>query len=84
MLLLINKGLKNGKQAHLSTQVQGVQVNPADILALALQREFCKRNPVRFRMHESDLMAKALIWEVSDLRSRASIEAPKTIIFLSL
>lgn len=57
MLLLSNEGLKNEKQAHLSTQVQGVQVNPADILALALQREFCKRNPVRFKMHESDLMA---------------------------
>lgn len=86
MLLLSNKGLKNGKQAHLSTQVQGVQVNPADILALALQREFCKRNPVRFKMHESDLIAKALIQEVSDLRSRSSIQAPKIIIiiFLSL
>lgn len=40
MLLLNDKGLKNGKQAHVLTQVQGVQVNPADILALALQREF--------------------------------------------
>lgn len=57
MLLLSDKGLKNGKQTHVFTQVQGVQVNPADILALALQREFCQRNPVHFTMHESDLMA---------------------------
>lgn len=36
MLLLSDKVLKNGKWAHVFTQVQGVQVNPADILALAL------------------------------------------------
>lgn len=78
MLLLSNKRLKNGQQAHLSSQVQGMQVNPADILALALQREFYKRNPVRFKMCESDLMAEMLTQEVRNLRSRASIEAPKT------
>lgn len=36
MLPLSDKGFKNGKQARVFTQVQGVQVNPADILALAL------------------------------------------------
>lgn len=60
MILFSNKGQRNGKWAQLPTQQQGVQVHPADILALPLQREFCKRNPVRFRMHESDVMAKAL------------------------
>lgn len=73
-----NKRLKNKKQAHLSSQVQRMQVNPDDILALPLQREFCKRNPVHFKMHESDLMAEVLTQEVRDLRSRASVEAPKT------
>lgn len=85
MLPLSDKGFKNGKQARVFTQVQGVQVNPADILALALQREFCQRNPVHFKMHESDLMAKELTREVSNLKSRASTQAPKIIIiFLSL
>lgn len=85
MLPLSDKGFKNGKQAHVFKQVQGVQVNPADILALALQREFCQRNPVHFKMHESDLMAKELTREVRDLKSRASTQAPKIIIiFLSL
>lgn len=80
MLLLSDKGLKNGKQADVLTQVQRVQVNPADILALALQREFCQRNPVRFKMHESDLMAKELTGEVSSLKSRTSTKAPKIIV----
>lgn len=85
MLPLSDKGFKNGEQAHVFKQVQGVQVNPADILALALQREFCQRNPVRFKMHESDLMAKKLTREVRDLKSSASTQAPKIIIiFLSL
>lgn len=82
MLLLSDKGLKNGKQADVLTQVQRVQVNPADILALALQREFCQRNPVRFKMHESDLMAKELTGEVSSLKSRTSTKAPKIIVII--
>lgn len=82
MLLLSDKGLKNGKQADVLTQVQRVQVNPADILALALQREFCQSNPVRFKMHESDLMAKELTGEVSSLKSRTSTKAPKIIVII--
>lgn len=82
MLLLSDKGLKNGKQADVLTQVQRVQVNPADILALALQREFCQRNPVHFKMHESDLMAKELTGEVSSLKSRTSTKAPKIIVII--
>lgn len=82
MLLLSDKGLKNGKQADVLTQVQRVQVNPADILALALQRDFCQRNPVRFKMHESDLMAKELTGEVSSLKSRTSTKAPKIIVII--
>ena len=82
MFTLNNKELQNGKQANISTQVQGVQVNTASIQALALQREFFKRNPVPFKMHESGLITKALMLDISNLSSKVSIQAPKIMILL--